>query len=72
MTPLSQAIITPLAGAELNFRIDRQLTSNHTLTALCGHNRDSNDNQGVGVSTVSSVRPGSTPWLGHVPEGWID
>ena len=48
MTPLIQAIVTPLAGTELNFRTDRQLTSNHTLTARYGRNRDSNDNQGVG------------------------
>jgi Carboxypeptidase regulatory-like domain/TonB dependent receptor len=54
VTPLSQAIVTPLAGTELNFRIDRQLTTDHTLTARYGHNSDANDNQGVGGFSLAS------------------
>jgi hypothetical protein len=66
VTPFSQAVVTPLAGTELNFRIDRQLTANHTLAARYGHNRDANDNQGIGGFSLASrayqVRDNEDTW----------
>jgi hypothetical protein len=47
-TPFTQAVVTPLTGTEGNFKIDRQLSTNHTLTARYGFARDSNANGGVG------------------------
>ncbi|MCU1329803.1 MAG: Cna domain protein [Bryobacterales bacterium] len=46
--PFSTAIVTPVTGIEGNVRLDRQLTTNHTLTARYGYARDTNDNGGVG------------------------
>ena len=64
--PFSQAIVTPLSGLEMNFRIDRQLTKNHTLTVRYGLNRDANDNQGVGGFSLASraynVRDNEDTW----------
>src|SRR5262249_25377513 len=48
ITQVTQAIVTPLSGTEINFRIDRALSKNHTLTVRYGLNRDANDNQGIG------------------------
>ncbi|HXJ43802.1 MAG TPA: carboxypeptidase-like regulatory domain-containing protein, partial [Bryobacteraceae bacterium] len=47
-SPFSQAVVTPVTGIESNFRIDRQLTTNHTMTARYSFARDTNDNGGVG------------------------
>ena len=47
-TPFVQAVVTPLTGLELNFKIDRQLSTNHTLNFQYGYARDTNDNGGVG------------------------
>jgi hypothetical protein len=47
-THLQQAVVTPVTGVELNLKVDRQLTKNHTLTADYGYARDNNDNQGIG------------------------
>lgn len=48
VTPFAQAVVTPVTGIEANARIDRQLSTNHTLTARYGFARDTNDNGGVG------------------------
>ena len=51
---------------EANFRIDRQLSANHTLTIRYGLNRDANDNQGVGGFSLPSrgynVRDNEDTW----------
>jgi hypothetical protein len=64
--PFRDAIVTPLSGLEMNFRIDRQLTKNHTLTVRYGLNRDANDNQGVGGFSLASraynVRDNEDTW----------
>jgi hypothetical protein len=46
--PFNQAVVTPLTGIEANLKIDRQLTTNHTLSVRYGYARDTNDNSGVG------------------------
>jgi hypothetical protein len=65
-TPFSQAVVTPLAGTELNFRIDRQLSANHTLTVRYSYNRDANDNQGAGGFSLATreynVRDNEDTW----------
>jgi hypothetical protein len=33
IAPLTEAVLTPLTGVEMNFKVDRQLSTNHTLTA---------------------------------------
>jgi len=48
VTPFVQAVVTPLTGLEMNFKLDRQLSTNHTLTVRYGYARDTNDNGGVG------------------------
>ena len=48
ITPFTQAVVTPLTGIESNLKIDRQLSTNHTLTVRYGFARDTNDNSGVG------------------------
>lgn len=48
IVPFTQAVVTPLTGIESNLKIDRQLTTNHTLTVRLGYARDTNDNSGVG------------------------
>jgi hypothetical protein len=53
-TPFTQAIVTPLTGIESNFKIDRQLSTNHTLTVRYGYARDTNDNSGVGGFSLAS------------------
>jgi hypothetical protein len=66
VVPVNQAVVTPLAGTELNFRIDRQLSKNHTLTARYGYNRDANDNQGIGGFSLATraynVRDNEDTW----------
>jgi hypothetical protein len=54
VTPFSQAVVTPLTGVELNFRVDRQLTANHTLMARYSFNRDAKDKQGTGGFSLAS------------------
>ena len=46
--PFTQALVTPLTGLEMNFKVDRQLSTNNTLTVRYGYARDTNDNNGVG------------------------
>ncbi len=46
--PLSESIRTPQTGYEMNFKLDRQLSKDHTLALRYGFQRDSHDNQGVG------------------------
>jgi Carboxypeptidase regulatory-like domain len=48
VVPFTAAILTPLVNTEINFKVDRQLSSNHNLTARYTYARDSSDNQGVG------------------------
>ena len=52
--PFARAVITPLTGVEMNLKIDRQLSKNHTLTARFGFQRDTRDNQGVGGFSLPS------------------
>ena len=53
-SPFTQAIVTPLTGIESNLKIDRQLSTNHTLTIRYGYARDTNDNSGVGGFALAS------------------
>jgi hypothetical protein len=53
-SPFSQALVTPLSNVEMNFKIDRQLSKNHTLTARYTYARDARDNQGVGGFSLAS------------------
>ena len=46
--PFTTAVVTPLGNTEINFKVDRQLTANHTLSARYTFARDASDNQGVG------------------------
>jgi len=46
--PFTQGVVTPLTGIELESKIDRQLTKNHTLSIRYQYGRDTNDNSGVG------------------------
>jgi len=52
--PFAQAVLTPLTGIDSNLKIDRQLTTNHTLTIRYGYARDTNDNSGVGGFSLPS------------------
>jgi hypothetical protein len=52
--PVQQAIVTPLAGVEINVKIGRQLTKDHTLTVKYGYQGDGRDNQGVGGFSLLS------------------
>lgn len=45
---LQQAVATPQTGIESNFRIDRQLSANHTLAVRYTYARDTAQNQGIG------------------------
>lgn len=54
VTPFSQAVVTPVTGIETNFKVDRQLTANHTLAGRFTYARDTNDNQGVGGFSLVS------------------
>src|SRR5205823_10960088 len=46
--PFTQAIVTPLTAIESNLKIDRQLTTNHTLAVRYGYAPDTNNNSCVG------------------------
>jgi hypothetical protein len=48
VVPFTAAVLTPLVNTEINFKIDRQLSSNHNLSARYTFARDTSDNQGVG------------------------
>ena len=54
VTPFSQAVVTPVTGVEMNFKLDHQLTANHTLAGRFTYARDTNDNQGVGGFSLVS------------------
>lgn len=45
---LQQSVRSPQSGYEMNFKLDRQLSKNHTLATRYGFQRDTRDNQGVG------------------------
>src|SRR5712671_3697504 len=46
--PFQQAVVSPQTGIESNFRIDRQLSPNHTLVMRYTYARDTSRNQGIG------------------------
>ncbi len=48
VAPLTLALATPLSNAEMNLRVDRQLSASHTLTGRYTYARDSAENQGAG------------------------
>ena len=48
VSPLALAFPTPVSNVEMNFRVDRQLSTNHTLTGRYTYARDQMDNQGAG------------------------
>jgi len=48
ITPLTQALVTPVRNVEINSKVDRQLNVNHTLAVRYTFARDASDNQGVG------------------------
>lgn len=48
IVPFTAAVVTPLTGIESNLKVDRQLSTNHTLSVRFGYARDTNDNSGVG------------------------
>ena len=53
---VSQGVLTPRNDTEENFRVDRQISKNHTLTARYTLARDATDNQGAsGFSLPSRV-----------------
>ncbi len=54
VVPVTQGVVTPLRGTEFNFRLDRQLTANQTLTARYGYQKDERENQGVGGFSLAS------------------
>jgi hypothetical protein len=47
-TPFTQGIVAPLTGTEADLKLDRQLSTNNTLSLKYGYARDTNDNSGVG------------------------
>jgi hypothetical protein len=47
-TPFTEGLVTPETGLESNLKLDRQLSTNHTLTLKYGFSRDTADNSGVG------------------------
>ncbi len=53
-TPFTAGIVQPTIGVEVNFRLDRQLSKKHSLSARYGYARDTNDNQGVGGFSLPS------------------
>ena len=54
VAPVAQGVVTPVRGTEFNFRLDRQLTANQTLTARYGYQRDERENQGIGGFSLAS------------------
>jgi hypothetical protein len=52
VTPLAMSIPTPTSNVEMNFRVDRQLSTNHTLTGRYTYARDQVDNQGAGGTSL--------------------
>ncbi len=53
VVPFSQAIVTPISNVEMNFKLDRTLNANNTLTLRYTYAHDENDNQGVGGFTLA-------------------
>ncbi len=54
MVLFTAAILTPLVNTEINFKVDRQLNSNHHLSVRYTYARDASDNQGVGGFSLPS------------------
>ena len=60
IVPVAEGVVTPLRGTEFNFRLDRQVAANQTLTVRYGHQRDERDNQGVGGFSLASRAYGNS------------
>jgi len=54
VVPFSAAVLTPLVNTEINFKVDRQIGSNHNLSVRYTYARDASDNQGVGGFSLPS------------------